>query len=230
MARLNIVRENPETRAREVTEYNIPECFASIADKKAQLIALNCIEALVDWVLTYVYSAYNAFYTLRVVMRDQARLRQDTGEVALHSFSDGTPFVDFTRDQVAGIRHTHGIAIPSRQQIPGPDFITLRAGNAARRVFFSRNPEQELIFSREAGTHYVAVFDGEDDIEGLFEIVEDDRPDANADYKEWSVNTAQTERLASIVGAIQLGPEEEIYIAEAISANAQEMLANAAND
>lgn len=172
MPRLQEVRENPVTLLPEVSHYDVPECLATLIDKKVAFenaqshnrnrdvddrveeIALNCIEAFVHWLLTWLYTPYTNLYELKTVLAEYPANPRPVEEVRTHRFRDGTPLFNLTEDMDIGIQH--------RQE--GPDRIIRRINGVIYPILFFLEGEEdarELHFSHETAHHLALVRDHE---------------------------------------------------------------------
>lgn len=225
MARLHEVRENA-LGAPETTSYFVPDCLANILDKKVQGIALNCLESLVDWIFSYLYTAYSTLYDLKSVMHQHGRDIAHPETASIHRFRDGTPMYDLTRDQQAGIRQPQEFDLLARRQVAREhDYLTLRVGQQAQArtdiVRFSENPDEEITFSRQAGTRYVVVSDLAAGGHGEFSIHE---KEVNQPVgKEWQVDTSRVLNVRErLVGQLPVG-HEAYYLARPSNLEARAM-------
>ncbi len=157
----------------------VPSHLESIIDKKIAGIALNLIEKLLNWILSWVYFPYNSLY--------QAKMAR------VHRFRDKiTPLLDCTRQGIAQIDFN------SKN-----DYISLHK----RKVYLSPIPNIEFTFSRDVFTEYVAVTDDENRRPGWYKIVEQETPHPGNQIpmeKHWLVNTNQMHRLERWVDPIFL--------------------------
>lgn len=131
-----------------VTSPFLPTFLENIIDKKISGVALNLLEKLMDWICFRVCCPYMAVYR---------------GKMArVHTFSDGeTRLFDTTKEKVAKIESAWE-----------NDYITLRNN----KVFFNRNPNIGILFSRQAFTDYVVIKDDERRRGGVFQIIEQEIP------------------------------------------------------
>lgn len=187
MARIKVVRERPDRIDRELIEYNVPDCLASIQEKKIQDIALTCLEILIDWIASIFYDAYNTLYDLkRVMYRHGCGIHGGTEQYSIHHFADGTRLYDLTDIQRVRIWRINDNGVER-------DAIMLLRGQEHHRVLFSQEAPDHLInFSAERGTRSVVVTDDNDgrnlDEENICMIheYEEDLPAHSA--RNWTFN------------------------------------------
>lgn len=215
MAELREIREDTTTRQVHVTTYQVRDCLASILDKKVQGVALNCIEAFVDFFCTWFYTTYNTMFDLKMLMHQHGIDFRHPERVSIHRFRNQAPLYDFTMTQHAGIRPTVERDLLRRMDRPGIDYVTFRArtDQAALRVLFSDHPDAEISFNED--TKYVAIQNDTDDNgipNGCFWIRE---KETDGNIKTWHLNSQEIVRLApadATVMGIFIG-QEEVYIA-----------------
>lgn len=83
-----------------VSSWFVPSCCERILNKKVAQVALNLLEKIVDWVLSWIYCPYQYLF--------QAKLAR------VHLFADETPLVDCTKEGIVSIVNGQ-IAISGRQ-------------------------------------------------------------------------------------------------------------------
>jgi len=161
-----------EIAALPVQSQFVPSFLESIIDKKVAQIALNCLEELIDAILTWIYCPYHNLY--------QAKLAR------VHLFRDTTPLLDSTKQGIAEI-----------EQNGKNDYIKLHN----KRVYFTLIPNLERFFSRAAYISYVNVFDDDNRRPGWYKIVEHELSRAGNERpmaKCWMINTNQLHRFEGI--------------------------------
>lgn len=150
MAQLNEVRPHPEGFDIARTSSNVPDCLASILDKKVEGVALNCLEAFVDWLLTHLYDAYNTLYGLKCALNEQGMPFADSGDYdhsgdySVWHTRSGMPVYDLTEDQNAMVTYSGLAFMLQIRALPIP-------------LKFSQSPAPEPVFSREDRVDRLAI-------------------------------------------------------------------------
>ncbi len=199
MAELREVRENPVTRQPEVTTYTVWDCLTNIIDKKVNEVALNCLEALVDYFCTWLYTTYNTMYELKMRMREYEQDIAHPERFAIHRLRNNIPLYDFSTTQAASVRHA----------ADGHGRITLTVGGVARRIILSTHPHLDRRFE-PAETRAIVILRS-----GLFFVIEECAHDLTK--KRWRVTTSIHSEIP------QIAPGEAADLAFPVNNSAREL-------
>lgn len=148
----------------------VPAFFEDILNKKIAGLALNILETVLDFILSWIYCPYN--YLLQRKME------------RIHSFNDGTPLYDCTVDGISEIQTKE----------PNGRLTLLNV-----RVMFSLSLNMEREFSQRHRTEFLTVREDPSNRPGWFQIAEQEQPFADTTRpmeNVWFVNTSETHRIA----------------------------------
>ncbi len=192
MAELREVREDIATRQVHVTTYVVWDLLANILDKKVNEVGLNCLEALVDYFCTWLYTTYNTMYELKMRMREYGLDIAHPERVSIHRLRNNTPLYDFSDTQEARVRHAQMFDHQAQQNDAGGiDQIVIRANGAACRVLFFEHPDTVANF--EENTRRMVVTRNAQT--GLFKI---DEFDTEGGHHAWTVNPQITVEIPPV--------------------------------
>jgi hypothetical protein len=153
-----------------VSSQFVPAFLEDILNKRIANVALNILETVLDFILSWIYCPYN--YLLQRKME------------RIHSFNDGTPLYDCTIDGISAIQ---------RKERNG------RLALLGTRVMFSLLQNLEREFSQRHRTEFVIVREDPSHQPGRYQIAEQAQPFADTTRPMeniWSVYTFETHRMA----------------------------------
>ncbi|MBX7066398.1 MAG: hypothetical protein K1X28_04125 [Parachlamydiales bacterium] len=152
-----------------VTSILVPSCLEYIINKKVAKMALSIIENIIDVIFSWIYCPYSFLYLAKLTR--------------VHTFRDGTPMFDCTKNGIANITGTQNNGR-----------ITL----FATQVFFSIRRNIEYAFSRANRTEYVVVQDDPRARPNWVQVMEQEMkfPDkTKPKEKLWTVNANMSHRF-----------------------------------
>jgi hypothetical protein len=152
-----------------VSSWFVPAFFEDILNKKIAGVALNILETVLDFILSWIYCPYN-YLLQRKVER-------------IHFFTDGTPLYDCTID---------GISDVQKKERNGR--LTLLGS----RVLFSLPSSIEREFSQRHRTEFMVVREDPLHRAGWFQVAEQPQPFADTTRPmeaAWFINTSEIHRL-----------------------------------